>query len=530
MALYTVGRKIALSVIAVLICIFVAMQFIIISQFDSSMRQSVTDNLEMLSKSVFQTIQVAMNSGDPETIAKSIHDAGTIKGVDGIEIYRSDALSQMFGLEKIKPKDSIIAEQFNTPKEYSQDIINSGGHFVRLVTPMIAQDSCLACHANATSGEVLGVMDMAYSYNEIDASVERSRLMLLGIFSVSLVIAVMIVFLVLKKVVIAPINELHDHAKELSSGDGDLSARINVASQDEIGRSCEHINRFIEQIQSIVHSAQTSANIVGGEATKLQDNAKELSKSIDEGKSQAQHALQVSTVALDGLNEAGNIAAQAASAGEGSIKELGDMIESLNDAVAQLGELSNKEQEILNQTNIAVTQAEDIRKILDMISEVADQTNLLALNAAIEAARAGEMGRGFAVVAEEVRVLAERTNDSLKDIDINAKNMIQSVKDVGFALTQNSKDITGLSSDANELLKTARQTQQNTAHSIQLATKASQKTAQINAQVAGLKSQSEMSVAEFEQNAATVEQFASAVDSLKDTAKRLEDSLTKFKI
>ena len=120
----TIGKKIVLSIVAVLFVSFMAMQFIIIAQFNNSSTQITKDSLNMLSSSIFQTVQTAMNTGDPQVIEKSVHDASLIDGVASLQIYRSDAVSESFGLEKVVPKDSIIKNQFINPKKLYRNYQN----------------------------------------------------------------------------------------------------------------------------------------------------------------------------------------------------------------------------------------------------------------------------------------------------------------------------------------------------------------------------------------------------------------------
>ncbi|EOG7058197.1 methyl-accepting chemotaxis protein [Campylobacter fetus] len=525
----TIGKKIALSMIAVLFISFVVMQFIIVGQFNNSATQTTKNNLDMLSKSIFQTVQAAMNTGDPVMIEKSVKDAGTIKGVSSIEIFRSDDLSDGFGLEKVAPKDDIIKKQFSNPQNLTFDLKEKGDHKLRLVTPLVAKQECLSCHATVKEGDVLGVMDLSYSFNEIDADLRNKSLIFSLIFVVSLIVTTLVVLLVLKKVVICPVLELLSRAKDLASGDGDLSARIIVKNDDEIGQSCKNINIFIEKIQGIVKAAQGSAKSVENETINLNTNASMLSNSTEAGKLQAKNSFEVSKSVSDELDISREIANKAASANKKSYDELDDMINSLNDVVNSLNDTNTKEQEIAERTNLVVKQTEDMRKILDMIGEVADQTNLLALNAAIEAARAGDMGRGFAVVAEEVRVLAERTNDSLKDIDSNAQNMIKAVRDLGSSLNENAVHIASLSDEANSLMDMARTTQSTTSESMRLANEVADKTTDINSKIESLLEQSKESVTILDNNTKIASKFISASQSLKEVSLDLENNLNKFK-
>ena len=138
--------------------------------------------------------------------------------------------------------------------------------------------------------------------------------------------------------------------------------------------------------------------------------------SSKEDKKQAKTSNELTKSVGKTLEISKNISIQASSSNKESYIELEEMITNLKDVVSKVNTASSKEQEMVYGIKSVVTQTEEIRKVLEMIQDVSDQTNLLALNAGIEAARAGENGRGFAVVAEEIRILAEKSENSLDEI------------------------------------------------------------------------------------------------------------------
>ena len=149
-------------------------------------------------------------------------------------------------------------------------------------------------------------------------------------YIISLILTAIIVLVVLRKVVIAPVLELLNRAKDLSSGDGDLSARISVKSSDEIGQTCKHINLFIEKIQDIVKKAQNSAKSVENETMTLNDNASILLNSTEARKAQAKESYEISKSISDELEISTDKSSKAAGANKQSYDELEEMIHSLN--------------------------------------------------------------------------------------------------------------------------------------------------------------------------------------------------------
>ena len=204
--------------------------------------------------------------------------------------------------------------------------------------------------------------------------------------------------------------------RDIASGEGDLTKRIEQNSADEIGELVESFNAFIEKLQGIITEVIASVAPLISVSKNLQELTQQTTMMAASQQTTIQDVTQAISQVFDSVNEVAiNAAAAAESAqqADGEAKKGESISHTTVTAINQLA--SEVEQAVVTNRQLE-TDTEGVGVILEVIQGVAEQVNLLALNAAIEAARAGEHGRGFAVVADEVRSLASKTQDSTKQI------------------------------------------------------------------------------------------------------------------
>lgn len=275
------------------------------------------------------------------------------------------------------------------------------------------------------------------------------------ITSVIALILILAVISFLVRLMLKNLIKITESLDDIANGDGDLTVRLEVTSQDEIGRLAISFNQFVEKLHSIItHIKDASAELlieagsvskatneqndrllrhqseihmVATAVTEMASATKEISSNAEQTSASSQECVEIT--------EKGRFSVEQS---QQSTKNLADEVENASEIIRDLNQ-----------------HAQNINSILSAISGISEQTNLLALNAAIEAARAGEQGRGFAVVADEVRVLSQRTFSSTQEIQAMIESL-QSAAIKAVNATDKGKEMASKSVDdaqqANESL------------------------------------------------------------------------------
>jgi methyl-accepting chemotaxis protein len=335
--------------------------------------------------------------------------------------------------------------------------------------------------------QAVGSVTLGLSTTAIEESLQRDRWN--SIFRE--VIGLLFIFAVLtslvRREVLRPIQQVADRLRDIAQGDGDLTKRIEYASENEIGDMARSFNEFVDKLALIIVQVRESTQAVAAASAQVSSSAQVLSH----GTSEQAASVEESTSSLEQINASITQNAENSRRMEQMAVKGANEMEESGKAVAE-----------------SVQAMKTIAEKISIVEEIAYQTNLLALNAAIEAARAGEHGKGFAVVATEVRKLAERSQAAAQEISGLASSNVK------------------VADRSGELLKELVPAIRKTAELVQEVASSSKEQAAGVAQVSKAMTQVDQVT---QRNAAAAEELSSTAEQMTAQAENLQKLMAFFR-
>jgi methyl-accepting chemotaxis protein len=337
---------------------------------------------------------------------------------------------------------------------------------------------------------------LAVIQEKVDTDIQNTMLIIAALGALLLVVFVLIALWMSSKIT-RPLRDVAEALGDISAGEGDLTRRLTVSTGDEVGLVATGFNNFADKIQHLIVDLKKSIQELSRSTEQMNQVVKKTNADVQRQRHETtQTAAAVHEMAATAQEVASNAggAASAADQADHATSDGQKEVEATISALQQLYQDVNRSSEVISRLD---DDADKIGSVVNVIKEIADQTNLLALNAAIEAARAGEYGRGFSVVADEVRTLANRTQESTQEIQMMIERLLTGAR------------------EAVSVMETSRSQGETT---VERAAKASESLGVITASVSTINNMNMQIASAAEEQTAVADEISSSVQQIADIA------------
>ena len=370
--------------------------------------------------------------------------------------------------------------------------------------------------------------EMTLSQTKVrDQGTQQAKTLLAGATALALLLGVLAALAITRQIIV-PLRQTLTAAERVANGD--LSQDLQADRRDELGQLQASMQRMTQGLRQLISGIGDGVTQIASAAEELSAVTEQTSAGVNNQKVETDQVATAMNEMAATVQEVARNAEQASEAALMADQQAREGDKVVTEAITQIERLAHEVVNSSEAMNQLKAESDKIGSVLDVIKSVAQQTNLLALNAAIEAARAGEAGRGFAVVADEVRSLAQRTQQSTEEIEEliaglqNGTQRVASVMDNSRSLTDSSVELTRRAGGSLETI--TRTVSSIQAMNQQIATAAEQQSA-----VAEEINRSVMNVRDIsDQTSAASEETASSSVELARLGTHLQGLVAKFRL
>lgn len=384
----------------------------------------------------------------------------------------------------------------------------------------------LTSSANNNDEFIQGLVKL--TEQRIDDGIAAAKFLSVAVFIVASSIVMFLVFFTSKSI-ISPINKVCDTINKIR-GENNLSISVQSSGKDEISILTNDFDSLIGDFKTLIFEVNTALGILGVATENLANTTAATSDGMREQLHEADMVATAATQMQATIQDISFNTEAAAKKAETTNESALEGKKEVDSTVAQISQLTDSLGGASEVVSLLEKDGETIGSVLDVIRAIAEQTNLLALNAAIEAARAGEQGRGFAVVADEVRSLAQRTQDSTQEIEGIIHTLQQRTQEVVSLMNKcrtQGDESANQARKAGELLEFITENVQTIMDmSTQIATAIDEQNlvaSEVNKNVVRIRDIAEQAASHSETNAHTSEEVS-------EQAKVLHSAIAKFKV
>jgi len=427
--------------------------------------------------------------------------------------------------------DSLITpELLNQGKDKTS--LSKNGHYFIAITPI-----------RDFNNKSIGVLIYAHDAAQAYATLNRLKHGIL-LLCLALCAGILIPLFLVVRTVTSSINNTAAILKEIAQGKGDLTKRLPEGGKDEMGDLARYFNKFLDQIQSIIHQIINNAKNMNNASNELATLAARMSDTADETSSRSSMVASSTEEMSSNFNniaaameESSTNLAMVADSSETMVATIGALATQADDARTIAGEAVNRATEATGHMEKLDLSAVGIGEVLETISDISKQVNLLALNATIEAARAGEAGKGFAVVANEIKDLAKQTSEATDEIREKITAIQHSTDSAGSSIGEISNIITKISDMISSIASAVDEQSEATTEITINISQASEGIQEVNVNI----NQSSEVIGEVSRDISVVNESAENItrsssevktnaEKLSDMAKQLDTVVGSFRI